>query len=378
MAAELQVQPLTQIRSVPKAPALSVQGLDVRFGTQAVLKQVNLDLEDGRYACLLGESGSGKSTLLAAIAGLIKPQAGSIRLHGQAVFSAGSTALPPEKRGIGMVFQDAALWPHLRVIDNVLFPLRAQRLPVDRDRAMRLLEKMNIPTAAAKRKPHELSGGQRQRVAIARAIIARPRLVLLDEPLSAVDQGVREEIRYFLRTLFQEEGIAALHVTHDPAEAFYLGQHVGVLHNGHLEQWDRPETLFRFPASAHVARLSGSVRSLPVQVLSCRNGSAEVAVGNHQILQVPAADGLREGMPGLLLLRPGDVDCDSPEATLSATATHAHWNDGRYLVQLEGFDGHELLSYSRHGHLGPRHWQIYQNHGWCIPANTSATQEKTP
>lgn len=377
MVAELQVKNRSAIAAVPNEPALSVQGLNVRFGAQTVLSNVRMDLEDGRYACLLGESGSGKSTLLAAIAGLIKPQAGSIRLRGQNVFTAGGMQISPEKRGIGMVFQDAALWPHLRVIDNVLFPLRAQGLPVDRERAMLLLEKMNIPATASKRKPHELSGGQRQRVAIARAIIARPRLVLLDEPLSAVDQGVREEIRYFLRTLFREEGIAALHVTHDPSEAFYLGQHVGVLHSGHLEQWDQPEKLFRFPASENVARLSGSVRSLPVKIIQYQGGKAEVALANGQKLWVPGADTLREGKPGLLLLRPGDIDCDSPEAAFAGEAIHSHWSDGRYLVHLQAFGQHELLSYSQQSSLGPRHWQIHPNHGWCIPAETSANQEKT-
>ncbi|MFA7495055.1 MAG: ABC transporter ATP-binding protein [Acidithiobacillus sp.] len=366
-------------RSAPQTnstKALSVQGLELCFGRQKVLRDVSLELEDGHYACLLGASGSGKSTLLAAIAGLLKPQSGSIHLHGEAVFTAKQRAVSPEQRGIGMVFQDAALWPHLRIIDNVLFPLRARRLPVDRDRAISLLEKMNIPASATTRKPHELSGGQRQRVAIVRAIIARPRLVLLDEPLSAVDQGVREEIRHFLRTLFAEEGIAALHVTHDPSEAFYLGQHVGVLHNGRLEQWDQPENLYRFPASANVARLSGPVRSLPITVRAYKNGIAEV-FAEQQSLQVPAAADLRAGASGLLLLRPGDIDCSSPDGAFTAQVTHAHWSEGRYLVQMNTPDGHELLSYSSNGNLGPRRWGLVRNHGWCIPAETSTTQEKT-
>jgi len=378
MAAEiLEYQAFQMSPETGVAKALAVRGLDLRFGRRMVLRDVSLDLEDGQYACLLGESGSGKSTLLAAIAGLLKPQSGSIQLRGEAVFTAGGRSLPPEKRGIGMVFQDAALWPHLRIIDNVLFPLRARRLFADRDRAITLLEKMNIPASAATRKPHELSGGQRQRVAIARAIIARPRLVLLDEPLSAVDQGVREEIRHFLRTLFREEGIAALHVTHDPGEAFYLGQHVGVLSEGRLEQWNHPEYLYRFPASINVARLSGFVRSVPTKVISCAKGLAEIQIEN-QHLHVPAAPALRAGSSGLLLLRPEDIDSDSPDgAVFKAQVTHAHWSEGRYLVQIKTPDGHELLSYSNNGSIGPRRWGLVRNHGWCIPAKTIATQEKT-
>ena len=352
---------------------LQIQSLRVELGGRAVLADVNLSQETGSYACLLGESGSGKSTLLATIAGLIRPQLGGISIHGQ-VLSEGKTFLPPERREIGMVFQDAALWPHLSILDNVLYPLRARRLPVDKSRALALLERMAIPTAAARRRPHELSGGQQQRVAIARAIIAKPRIVLLDEPLSALDHGVRENLREFLHGLFAEEGITALHVTHDPGEAFYLGRRVGVLNGGHLEQWDTPERLYQRPASLVVARLGGSVRAIQVPVQELR-GQESVCPWEGRHWVVPAAPELQGASRATLLLRPGDVELDeAPAAAPEAQVRHTHWHDGQYLLTLQASDGQEFLAYSRQGGLGPRRWLLRQGHGWCIPVQSSANR----
>ncbi|PKY10995.1 hypothetical protein B1757_06695 [Acidithiobacillus marinus] len=350
---------------------LQIQSLRVELGGRAVLADVNLCQETGTYACLLGESGSGKSTLLATIAGLIRPQQGKVSIHGQVV-SKDKTFLPPERREIGMVFQDAALWPHMSILDNVLYPLRARRLAVEKSRAMALLERMAIPTAAARRRPHELSGGQQQRVAIARAIIAKPRIVLLDEPLSALDHGVRENLREFLHGLFAEEGITALHVTHDPGEAFYLGRRVGVLNGGHLEQWDTPERLYQQPASLVVARLGGSVRAIQVPVLESRDKEA-VLQWEGQRWTVPAASELQSASQATLLLRPSDLELDeAPTAAPEAQVRHAHWHDGQYLLTLQASDGQEFLAYSRQGDLGPRRWQLRRGQGWCIPLQSSA------
>ncbi len=353
-----------------------VEELSVELGGRTILAGVSLCQEAGSYACLLGESGSGKSTLLAAIAGLLRPQRGHISICGQLIASK-DRWLAPEKREIGMVFQGAALWPHLSNLDNVLFPLRARRLPHDRQRAQALLERMGIPPAAAKRRPYELSGGQQQRVAIARAIIAKPRIVLLDEPLSALDHGVRENLREFLHTMFRDEGITALHVTHDPDEAFYLGQRVGVLHNGRLEQWDSPEGLYQQPASLSVARLGGSVRALQVAVLE-HCGDSALIQWEGQRFQVAAAHSLNGATRATLLLRPGDIELDEPGTEGSeAVVRHAHWHDGRYLLALHSSDGQELLAYSRQSTLGPRHWKLRPQHGWCIPQTTATVEESS-
>ena len=359
----------------PEQDGLAIANLEVDLNGCSILSGVQLTQAVGSYACLLGESGSGKSTLLATIAGLLHPHQGSIHIHGQSM-GQGKRWLAPEKRQIGMVFQDAALWPHLSVLDNVLFPLRARGLPKDRQRALNLLERMGIPTATARRRPHELSGGQQQRVAIARAIIAKPRIVLLDEPLSALDHGVRENLREFLHHLFREEGITALHVTHDPDEAFYLGRHIGVLNNGCLEQWDSPETLYRRPASLTVARLGGTVRALQVPVLEHQDDAA-LLFWEGTRLRVPAARNLNGASLASLLLRPSDIELDpaAEEEGMTATARHAHWHDGQYLLTLQSRDGQEFLAHSRHGALGPRHWKLRSQHGWCIPHPSATSQE---
>ncbi len=353
---------------------LQIEELRIELGGKAVLDGVSLFQETGSYACLLGESGSGKSTLLAAIAGLLRPQKGTITIFGQLV-SSPERSLAPEQRDLGMVFQDAALWPHLSILENVLFPLKARRLPRDRQRVQALLERMGIPAAASKRRPHELSGGQQQRVAIARAIIAKPRIVLLDEPLSALDHGVQENLREFLHSLFREEGITALHVTHDPDEAFYLGQRVGVLHDGRLQQWDTPEGLYQQPSNIHVARLGGPVRAIQVAILSHRSNVALIQ-WQDQRFQVPAAPSLQGATRAILLLRPDDLEIDTSDSDGAIATVHqAHWHDGRYLLALRSPDGQEFLGYSRQGSLGPRHWKLRPHHGWCIPQITATQKE---
>ncbi|WP_437556740.1 ABC transporter ATP-binding protein [Acidithiobacillus sulfuriphilus] len=356
-----------------KKLALQINNMQVRHSNRVILQGVNLALEEGTYACLLGESGSGKSTLLAAIAGMLKPSEGIVKLHGETVSSTQGHWLAPEKRGIGMVFQEPALWPHMRVLDNVLFPLKSRGMVPDRQRALALLEKMDLPAAAAERRPHELSGGQRQRVAIARAIIARPRLVLLDEPLSALDHSIREEIRTFLRALFREEGITALHVTHDPEEAFDLGTRIGFLGAGRLAQWDSPEGVYRCPATETVARLSGPVRFLPVMVTAVDAGHAHLSVSKDS-LRVPAHPELRPG-PALLALRPEAVLCDS-ESGARATVIRAQWSRGRYLLELELPEGDRLLSYSATGRMGIRYLKIHSEDAWCLPPETELTTEE--
>ncbi len=361
-------------QSEKNTSGLQIEELRVELGRKVVLNGVSLFQETGSYACLLGESGSGKSTLLAAIAGLLRPQKGTIKIFGQLI-SNKEYSLAPEKREIGMVFQDAALWPHLSILENVIYPLKARRLPCDRKRAQALLERMSIPSSAIKRRPHELSGGEQQRVAVARAIIAKPRIVLLDEPLSALDHGVREDLREFLHTLFREEGITALHVTHDPGEAFYLGQRVGVLHNGRLEQWATPEILYRQPLNINVARLGGLVRAIQVQILSHQGNLALIQWHDRRFL-VPAAQSLNGATRATLLLRPDDIEIDTADSDDAiAIATHAHWHDGRYLLALRSPTGEEFLGYSRQGSLGTRNWKLRPHHGWCIPQTTAKQKE---
>jgi molybdate transport system ATP-binding protein len=220
---------------------------------------VDLEAGDRSVLVLVGESGSGKSTLLRLLAGLLMPEAGSITLGGEVLFDgANGVMVPPESRAIGYVAQDYALFPHLTVFENVAFGLRASRvasgpLHARVDAALRRTGVIDL----ARRRPHELSGGQQQRVAIARAIVLQPRLLLLDEPLSALDLKTRQGIRGELRRLLAELPCVTVYVTHSPTEAMAFGQRIAVLEDGRISQQGSRDDLMRHPRSAYVAAFLG-------------------------------------------------------------------------------------------------------------------------
>lgn len=225
--------------------------LEKRFpGFQLAL---DLTVQEGEVLALLGPSGSGKSTLLKLIAGLLSPDQGFVRFGGRDL-----TPLPPERRGIGFLFQDYALFPHLTVAENIAFGLVEARWPgKEREARMReLLERMELAPHAQKR-PQELSGGEQQRVALARALAPRPRLLLLDEPLGALDLRLREELLFFLRRTLRAEGVTTLVVTHDQGEAFLLAHRVALLCQGRLVQVGLPEEVYARPKDLWTARFLG-------------------------------------------------------------------------------------------------------------------------
>jgi putative spermidine/putrescine transport system ATP-binding protein len=215
--------------------------------------ELSLEVQEGEILALLGPSGSGKSTILRLIAGLETPERGRIWLDDREL-----TPLPPERRGVGLVFQDYALFPHLSVFENVAFGLREQHLsPVEvRRRVEELLERTEL-SAQAKKRPHQLSGGEQQRVALCRALAPRPRVLLLDEPLGALDRNLREELLPWLRQLLRESKTTAVVVTHDQLEAFVLAQRIALLRAGRLIQIDTAEAIFRRPRTPWVARFLG-------------------------------------------------------------------------------------------------------------------------
>lgn len=235
------------------AADLVVDALHHRYGNVVALERADLTVRAGELVALLGPSGSGKSTLLAAVAGMLAPTAGSITLGGRDLL-----ALPAERRGLGMVFQDYALWPHMRVEGNVRFPLARRRVPrrEARERALGALRRVGL-AGFERRRPSELSGGQQQRVALARAIVAEPELLLLDEPLSALDPDTRAGVRAELATLLRDLGITTVLVTHDRDDAFELADRVAVLLEGRVAQVGTPEAVFERPASLEVARFLG-------------------------------------------------------------------------------------------------------------------------
>ena len=233
--------------------ALELIGVRKHFGGHAALSGLDLQVEAGRIVCLLGASGSGKTTLLRIVAGLESPDDGTVRIAGLTVAAPGQAPLAPERRGLGMVFQDYALWPHLSALDNVALPLRARSQPRAAEQALDMLRRVGLE-AQRDRRPHELSGGQQQRVALARALAVRPRLLLCDEPLSNLDAGLREELRDLIGGVVREHGLSALYITHDHREAFALGDQVGILDAGVLRQIDAPRRLLASPCDEQVAR----------------------------------------------------------------------------------------------------------------------------
>ena len=227
------------------------------FGTKVALNGVSLVVEPGTFTVLLGPSGSGKTTLLRCLAGIEQPTSGQITIGDKVVFGPGKF-VSPEKRDLSMVFQDYALWPHLSVRKNIGFPLVSTSMP-RAERVLRvdnMLERVGIEHLAD-RYPNELSGGEQQRVALARALSAKVGLVLFDEPLSNLDADRREQLRIEIATLTRDAGVTAVYITHDQSEAFALADRVGVLRQGELVQYSRPEKIYRHPKSAFVARFTG-------------------------------------------------------------------------------------------------------------------------
>ena len=238
---------------------ISVKDAVKRYGNNTVIPDLNLEIGDGELFTLLGPSGCGKTTTLRMIAGLETPDSGEIWFADRCVFSSEKKInLPPEKRGLGFVFQDFALWPHMTVFENVAFGLRAAGKTDNLDEKVKnALHAVQLDDFA-QWYPHQLSGGQQQRVAFARAIVIEPACILFDEPLSALDALLREEMRSELRTLITKLGITGVFVTHDQIEAMSMSDAIAVCHAGKVEQYDTPEKIYSHPATEFVARFVGS------------------------------------------------------------------------------------------------------------------------
>ncbi|WP_342644101.1 ABC transporter ATP-binding protein [Rhodoligotrophos ferricapiens] len=248
-----------------------------------MLDKCSLTVEAGRFVTLLGASGSGKTTLLRIIAGFLTPEKGDVQFDGQSV-----VALPPHKRNIGMVFQSYALFPHMTVFDNVAYPLRMRGTKEDlRKRVGDVLEMVQLG-AFAGRMPAALSGGQRQRVAMARALVAKPPLVLLDEPLSALDKELREQLQVEIKAIHRQAGTTFINVTHDQGEAMGMSDLVAVMDKGQIQQADRPQDLWNRPANAFVARFLGGSNLIRAHA---NGGTYELPDGNG----LRAASGERAG-----------------------------------------------------------------------------------
>lgn len=291
-------------------PAVELQGITKLFGrdTRAV-DHVDLQVEEGEFVSLLGPSGCGKTTTLRIIAGLEEPTSGRVILQGRDV-----TDLPPYRRNIGMVFQNYALFPHKTVEENVAFGLRMRGLPRSEigRRVNEALRMVGIPNLAD-RYPRQLSGGQQQRVALARAIVVEPAVLLLDEPLSALDKKLREQMRGELKRLQAQLGITTIFVTHDQEEALTLSDRIAIMDKGRIIQQGPPIELYRSPASAFVAYFLGTSNLLEGVVRTIHNGMLAIETDRGLMVLVSAGNGdhsripVHVGATVTVVIRPEDV-----------------------------------------------------------------------
>ncbi len=323
---------------------LEVKNATVAYAGKPVVSGVSLVLNAGEIGCLLGPSGCGKTSLLRAIAGFEPLVEGEIHLHGRCVTRPGST-LAPEKRRVGMVFQDFALYPHLTVAKNVAFGLRNHSRSERRLRVDELLRLVDLQGQGEKY-PHQLSGGQQQRVALVRAMAPRPDILLLDEPFSGLDVELREQLAREVRGILQRDGVTAILVTHDQFEAFAMADRIGVLGDGRLRQWASGYDLYHQPVDPFVADFIGQGVFISGRVVAA--GQVDTALGRVRgdfVTQVMTGDAVE------LLLRPDDIIHDD-NSSMQLEVVGKAFRGAEYLYTLKMQDGTRVLCMvqSHHDH----------------------------
>jgi len=280
---------------------IEIAGLTKKFGEVIALHGVDLEIRQGEFFSLLGPSGCGKTTLLRLIAGFMEPTAGTISIAGNPM-----TGIPPNLRPTNMVFQSYAIFPHLNVARNVAYGLRKKRLSkAEREERVRAALDMVDLAGYGARNSHELSGGQRQRVALARALVMQPKVLLLDEPLSALDKKLREQMQLELRQLQRSVGITFILITHDQEEALTMSDRIAVMFDGRIAQIASPRDLYQRPASRDVAGFIGGMNFIPADVIRCDNGRVHVESAGLGAFSFPAtADAAVKPGPTVLGVRP--------------------------------------------------------------------------
>ncbi len=283
---------------------LELKNIIKQFGDTTVVNDVSLSIEQGEFFTLLGPSGCGKTTLLRMIAGFESPDSGDILLDGKNI-----NALPPEKRPLHTVFQSYALFPHMTVKENIAFPLKMAKWHKDKitPQVAELMEDVQLEKFAD-RYPHELSGGQRQRVAIARALVDRPKLLLLDEPLSALDARLREHMHVELVKLQEETGVTFIYVTHDQSEALALSSRIAVMNHGNVEQLGTPRDIYSRPKTYYVADFIGKCNLLKAKVTEIEPDTLRIRIADSFELSLPNETGITKvGQEGWFAIRPEKI-----------------------------------------------------------------------
>ncbi len=329
--------------------AVKLDGIVKRFGGLTAVHEMNLDIQEGEFVTFLGPSGCGKTTTLRMVAGLLDPSEGDILIHGKRV-----NDLPIHKRNLGLVFQNYALFPHKTIFDNVAFGLKYRDVSRDdlQKRVSEALELVQLPHTAD-RYPAQLSGGQQQRIALARAIVIRPEVLLLDEPLSALDANLREDMRVELKRIQDQLGITTIFVTHDQSEALAMSDRIVVMSEGRVEQVDPPQEVYSNPASLFVSQFLGNSNTLSGR-LESKNGTHAVQVGELGAIQVDGAQlkNFRDGDAVTLVIRAEKLALSESEnreenatqLTGRVTAVDYQGTAARYFISA---GGHSLQAFNQ-------------------------------
>jgi putative spermidine/putrescine transport system ATP-binding protein len=323
-------------------PLVTFSGIDKTYdGKTLVARDLNFAIREGEFLSLLGPSGSGKTTTLMMLAGFESPSNGTILL--------GRTRLnemPPHRRDIGMVFQNYALFPHMSVAENIAFPLSVRKMPKAEQRARveRALAMIELPHLGDRR-PAQLSGGQQQRVALARALVFEPKLVLMDEPLGALDKNLRESMQYEIKRLHERLGVTIVYVTHDQSEALTMSDRVAVFHHGRIQQIATPKELYESPSNAFVANFIGENNGLTGHVTAHDGAYATLALNPQISVKGRAGNGVAAGGTAVLALRPENISFDDePESANRLTGVideviycGDHWRLHLTVAERPGF-----------------------------------------
>ncbi|WP_087001279.1 ABC transporter ATP-binding protein [Rhizobium sullae] len=296
---------------------LQIRGIRKEYGPVVAVHDVNLDVRRGEFLTFLGPSGSGKSTTLYILAGFENPTKGDIALEGQTLL-----AMPSHKRNIGMVFQRYTLFPHLTVGENIAFPLKVRRKSkAEIDAKVKEMLRLVRLEGFEDRKPVQMSGGQQQRVALARALAYDPPVLLMDEPLSALDKKLREEIQHEIRRIHQQTEVTILYVTHDQEEALRLSDRIAVFSKGAIDQIGTGPELYASPRTRFVAEFIGDSDFISCDLLSSFNGQATISLGGDAVFnQIPVHGNAASGAKAALMLRPERIRLSRSQGTASSLA----------------------------------------------------------
>ena len=317
------------------AAAVDLRHVTLAYGEFVAVKDVSLSIAKGEFVTLLGPSGCGKTTILRSIAGLVQPTGGEINVAGRRIDN-----IPIHKRNIGLVFQNYALFPHKTIFDNIAFGLKYRNVEKQEiaRKVTRALEMVRLP-GVEKKLPSEMSGGQQQRIALARAIVIEPDVLLLDEPLSALDANLREEMRTELKIIQREVGITTIFVTHDQDEALAMSDRIVVMNKGLIEQVGTPEDVYRRPESRFVASFLGQSNLLPGHVSGIAAGVAAVRLDRGHDIPAAAPPGLKDGAAVTAIVRAQKVVLGPPEGGVlkgRIISTSYLGGSAAYFVDMDG------------------------------------------